>query len=139
MQEVELELSECDTVSLMTEVTTSGPSSHLSGMVKRDPNSNCFSYISGGRMSQSQRKWFLVKGNLEEFYSNNHIVTQYLLDDLWPLFFQDQFEQHIHQDFHVNIYVYYGSDRSKDPSVLSEQDIVLTTYNILATDYGVSK
>ncbi|NXI51988.1 HLTF factor, partial [Chloroceryle aenea] len=49
----------------------------------------------------------------------------------------DQFEQHIHQDFHVNIYVYYGSDRSKDPSILSEQDIVLTTYNILATDYGV--
>nr|XP_009479636.1 PREDICTED: helicase-like transcription factor [Pelecanus crispus] len=49
----------------------------------------------------------------------------------------DQFEQHIHQDFHVNIYVYYGSDRSKDPSVLSEQDIVLTTYNILATDYGI--
>ncbi|NXV43014.1 HLTF factor, partial [Uria aalge] len=49
----------------------------------------------------------------------------------------DQFEQHIHQDFHVNIYVYYGSDRSKDPSVLSEQDIVLTTYNTLATDYGI--
>ncbi|XP_061861855.1 helicase-like transcription factor isoform X2 [Colius striatus] len=49
----------------------------------------------------------------------------------------DQFEQHIHQDFHVNIYVYYGSDRSKDPSVLSAQDIVLTTYNILVTDYGV--
>ncbi|XP_075013701.1 helicase-like transcription factor isoform X3 [Calonectris borealis] len=49
----------------------------------------------------------------------------------------DQFEQHIHRDFHVNIYVYYGSDRSKDPSVLSEQDIVLTTYNILATDYGI--
>ncbi|KAM6389603.1 helicase-like transcription factor [Pluvialis apricaria] len=49
----------------------------------------------------------------------------------------DQFEQHIHQDFHVNIYVYYGSDRSKDPSVLSEQDIVLTTYNVLAADYGI--
>ncbi|KFQ00113.1 Helicase-like transcription factor, partial [Leptosomus discolor] len=49
----------------------------------------------------------------------------------------DQFEQHIHQDFNVNIYVYYGSDRSKDPSVLSEQDVVLTTYNILATDYGI--
>uniref|UniRef100_A0A663M8K7 Helicase like transcription factor n=1 Tax=Athene cunicularia TaxID=194338 RepID=A0A663M8K7_ATHCN len=52
-------------------------------------------------------------------------------------FCEDQFEQHIHQDFNVNIYVYYGSDRSKDPSVLSEQDIVLTTYNILATDYGI--
>ncbi|XP_010119290.1 PREDICTED: helicase-like transcription factor, partial [Chlamydotis macqueenii] len=49
----------------------------------------------------------------------------------------DQFEQHIHQDFRVNIYVYYGSDRSKDPSVLSVQDIVLTTYNILAADYGI--
>ncbi|XP_010181283.1 PREDICTED: helicase-like transcription factor, partial [Mesitornis unicolor] len=49
----------------------------------------------------------------------------------------DQFEQHVHQDFHVNIYVYYGSERKKDPSVLSEQDIVLTTYNILATDYGI--
>ncbi|NXN13565.1 HLTF factor, partial [Indicator maculatus] len=50
----------------------------------------------------------------------------------------DQFEQHIHQGFQVKIYVYYGSDRSKDPSVLSGQDVVLTTYNILATDYGVS-
>ncbi|KAM6258211.1 helicase-like transcription factor [Porphyrio hochstetteri] len=49
----------------------------------------------------------------------------------------DQFEQHIHPGFHVNVYVYYGSDRSKDPSVLSEQDVVLTTYNILATDYGI--
>ncbi|XP_054022731.1 helicase-like transcription factor [Dryobates pubescens] len=48
----------------------------------------------------------------------------------------DQFEQHIHQDFQVKVYVYYGSDRSKDPSVLSEQDVVLTTYSILATDYG---
>uniref|UniRef100_A0A663MAZ9 Helicase like transcription factor n=1 Tax=Athene cunicularia TaxID=194338 RepID=A0A663MAZ9_ATHCN len=55
----------------------------------------------------------------------------------YTLFCYDQFEQHIHQDFNVNIYVYYGSDRSKDPSVLSEQDIVLTTYNILATDYGI--
>ncbi|XP_050164732.1 helicase-like transcription factor isoform X3 [Myiozetetes cayanensis] len=49
----------------------------------------------------------------------------------------DQFEQHIHQDFNVKIYVYYGSERSKDPSVLSEQDVVLTTYSILATDYGI--
>ncbi|NXP70429.1 HLTF factor, partial [Ramphastos sulfuratus] len=48
----------------------------------------------------------------------------------------EQFEQHIHQDFHVSIYVYYGSDRSKDPSVLSEQDVVLTTYSVLAADYG---
>ncbi|XP_064929315.1 helicase-like transcription factor isoform X7 [Columba livia] len=49
----------------------------------------------------------------------------------------DQFNQHVHRDFHVNIYVYYGSDRNKDPSVLAEQDVVLTTYSILATDYGI--
>ncbi|KAM6414608.1 helicase-like transcription factor isoform 2-T2 [Rhynochetos jubatus] len=49
----------------------------------------------------------------------------------------DQFEQHIHQDFPVRVYVYYGSDRSKDPSLLSEQDVVLTTYNVLAADFGV--
>ncbi|XP_068810906.1 helicase-like transcription factor isoform X8 [Struthio camelus] len=48
----------------------------------------------------------------------------------------DQFEQHVSQDFHLNIYVYYGSDRNKDPAVLSEQDVILTTYNVLATDYG---
>uniref|UniRef100_A0A8C4JR88 Helicase like transcription factor n=1 Tax=Dromaius novaehollandiae TaxID=8790 RepID=A0A8C4JR88_DRONO len=51
----------------------------------------------------------------------------------------DQFEQHTSQDFHLNIYIYYGSDRNKDPAILSEQDVVLTTYNVLATDYGVSK
>uniref|UniRef100_A0A8C0J612 Helicase like transcription factor n=1 Tax=Chelonoidis abingdonii TaxID=106734 RepID=A0A8C0J612_CHEAB len=50
----------------------------------------------------------------------------------------DQFEQHIRPDVHLNIYVYYGPDRSKDPAFLSKQDIILTTYNILASDYGVS-
>uniref|UniRef100_A0A8C0J4D9 Helicase like transcription factor n=1 Tax=Chelonoidis abingdonii TaxID=106734 RepID=A0A8C0J4D9_CHEAB len=48
----------------------------------------------------------------------------------------DQFEQHIRPDVHLNIYVYYGPDRSKDPAFLSKQDIILTTYNILASDYG---
>ncbi|EMP38013.1 Helicase-like transcription factor [Chelonia mydas] len=49
----------------------------------------------------------------------------------------DQFEQHIRPDVRLNIYVYYGPDRSKDPAFISKQDIVLTTYNILASDYGV--
>ncbi|XP_062438566.1 helicase-like transcription factor isoform X4 [Rhea pennata] len=49
----------------------------------------------------------------------------------------DQFEQHTCQDFHLNIYIYYGSHRNKDPAILSEQDVVLTTYNILAADYGI--
>ncbi|XP_068960819.1 helicase-like transcription factor isoform X2 [Petaurus breviceps papuanus] len=48
----------------------------------------------------------------------------------------DQFGQHIKSDVHLNLYVYYGPDRSKDPALLSKQDIVLTTYNILTYDYG---
>lgn len=39
---------------------------------------------------------------------------------------------------HLNFYVYYGPDRIRDPALLSKQDIVLTTYNILTHDYGVS-
>nr|XP_025036939.1 helicase-like transcription factor isoform X1 [Pelodiscus sinensis] len=48
----------------------------------------------------------------------------------------DQFEQHIRPDVCLNIYVYYGPDRSKDPVFLSKQDVVLTTYNVLASDYS---
>ncbi|XP_054981886.1 helicase-like transcription factor isoform X3 [Sorex araneus] len=48
----------------------------------------------------------------------------------------DQFGQHIKSDVHLNFYVYYGSDRIRDPALLSKQDIVLTTYNILTHDYG---
>ncbi|KAL6067925.1 hypothetical protein STEG23_022541, partial [Scotinomys teguina] len=48
----------------------------------------------------------------------------------------EQFEQHIKSEVHLNFYVYYGSDRIRDPALLSKQDIVLTTYNILTHDYG---
>ncbi|XP_045440060.1 helicase-like transcription factor isoform X7 [Pipistrellus kuhlii] len=49
----------------------------------------------------------------------------------------DQFGQHIKSDVHLNFYVYYGPDRIRDPALLSKQDIVLTTYNILTHDYGM--
>ncbi|ERE87686.1 helicase-like transcription factor, partial [Cricetulus griseus] len=48
----------------------------------------------------------------------------------------DQFGQHIKPEVHLNFYVYYGPDRIRDPALLSKQDIVLTTYNILTHDYG---
>ncbi|XP_007437469.1 helicase-like transcription factor [Python bivittatus] len=48
----------------------------------------------------------------------------------------EQLEQHVDPNIQLNTYVYYGSERSKDLTVLSKQDIVLTTYNVLATDYG---
>ncbi|KAM5292811.1 LOW QUALITY PROTEIN: helicase-like transcription factor [Ctenodactylus gundi] len=48
----------------------------------------------------------------------------------------DQFGQHIKSEVHLNFYVYYGPDRIRDPALLSKQNIVLTTYNILTHDYG---
>ncbi|XP_053316883.1 helicase-like transcription factor isoform X2 [Spea bombifrons] len=48
----------------------------------------------------------------------------------------DQFEQHVKPDVHLNIYVYYGPERSKDPGVLSSQDVVLTTYTVVTHDYA---
>ncbi|NWU65379.1 HLTF factor, partial [Pterocles burchelli] len=87
---------------------------------------------------QTKRKGATSVQPLEKKYSDGGPRATLIVCPLSVLSnWMDQFEQHIHQDFHVNIYVYYGSDRSKDPSVLSKQDIVLTTYNILATDYGV--
>ncbi|KAF1650890.1 Helicase-like transcription factor, partial [Eudyptes chrysocome] len=87
---------------------------------------------------QTKRKGIASVQSVEKKYSDDGPRATLIVCPLSVLSnWIDQFEQHIHQDFHVNIYVYYGSDRSKDPSVLSEQDIVLTTYNILATDYGI--
>ncbi|XP_074009956.1 helicase-like transcription factor [Numenius arquata] len=87
---------------------------------------------------QTKRKGTTTVQSVEKKYSDDGPRATLIVCPLSVLSnWIDQFEQHIHQDFHVNIYVYYGSDRSKDPSVLAEQDIVLTTYNILATDYGV--
>ncbi|XP_029470884.1 LOW QUALITY PROTEIN: helicase-like transcription factor [Rhinatrema bivittatum] len=48
----------------------------------------------------------------------------------------DQVEQHVRPDVHMNVYVYYGPERSKDPEILSKQDVVLTTYSVLTYDYG---
>ncbi|RXM27412.1 Helicase-like transcription factor [Acipenser ruthenus] len=48
----------------------------------------------------------------------------------------DQFEQHVRPNVKLSVYLYYGSDRSRDPSFLSSQDIVVTTYNVLAADFG---
>ncbi|XP_009296828.1 helicase-like transcription factor isoform X2 [Danio rerio] len=48
----------------------------------------------------------------------------------------DQFEQHIRTDVTVKVYLYYGSERNRSVSLLSEQDVVLTTYNVLSSDFG---
>ncbi|XP_075717560.1 helicase-like transcription factor isoform X2 [Rhinoderma darwinii] len=48
----------------------------------------------------------------------------------------DQFEQHVKTEVDLNIYVYYGPERSKNPNTLSQQDVVLTSYSTVTHDYG---
>ncbi|XP_028650528.2 helicase-like transcription factor isoform X1 [Erpetoichthys calabaricus] len=47
----------------------------------------------------------------------------------------DQFEQHIRPEVNLNVYVYHGSERKRDPAFLSKQDVVLTTYNVITVDF----
>lgn len=51
---------------------------------------------------------------------------------------QDQFEQHVRGDVKLNVYLYYGSERNRSQKFLSSQDVVITTYNVLSADFGVS-
>ncbi|KAM4043571.1 helicase-like transcription factor isoform 2-T4 [Anomaloglossus baeobatrachus] len=48
----------------------------------------------------------------------------------------DQFEQHVEGEVDLNIYVYYGPERSRDVNTLSQQDVVLTSYSTVTHDYG---
>lgn len=63
---------------------------------------------------------------------NSHCSRLYFIS------FQDQFEQHIRADVTLKVYLYYGAERSRSLSLLSGQDVVLTTYNVLSSDFGVS-
>lgn len=38
----------------------------------------------------------------------------------------------------MNVYLYYGADRNRSKKFLSSQDVVITTYNVLSADFGVS-
>uniref|UniRef100_A0A671VD37 Helicase like transcription factor n=1 Tax=Sparus aurata TaxID=8175 RepID=A0A671VD37_SPAAU len=49
---------------------------------------------------------------------------------------QDQFEQHVHPDVKLNVYLYYGSARNRSKKFLSSQDVVITTYNVLSADFS---
>ena len=49
--------------------------------------------------------------------------------------FQDQFEIHVHGGL-LNLYTYYGSERTKDKNLLAKQDVVLTTYQTLSSEFS---
>ncbi|XP_041828646.1 helicase-like transcription factor isoform X2 [Melanotaenia boesemani] len=48
----------------------------------------------------------------------------------------DQFEQHVHANVKLDVYLYYGSERNRSKKFLSSQDVVITTYNVLSADFG---
>ncbi|KAF9948840.1 hypothetical protein BGZ70_002043 [Mortierella alpina] len=48
---------------------------------------------------------------------------------------EEQFDNHVHKDT-LNVYVYHGGQRVADPAFLGKHDIVITTYNLLGTEYS---
>ncbi|KAI1318098.1 hypothetical protein EDD11_007150 [Mortierella claussenii] len=48
---------------------------------------------------------------------------------------EEQFDNHVQKDF-LNVYVYHGGQRVADPSFLAKHDVVITTYNLLGTEYS---
>ncbi|CAH1245828.1 HLTF [Branchiostoma lanceolatum] len=46
----------------------------------------------------------------------------------------DQFEEHVHPNVDLRIYTYYGPERTRDHAELEQQDVVLTTYQMMAMD-----
>jgi len=51
---------------------------------------------------------------------------------------QDQFDAHVHDGL-LSVYTYYGSERTKDQNLLAEQDVVLTTYQTLSSEFSKGK
>ncbi|KAK3806278.1 MAG: SNF2 family N-terminal domain-containing protein [Benniella sp.] len=48
---------------------------------------------------------------------------------------EEQFETHVRKDS-LQIYVYHGGQRVSDPGYLAKHDVVITTYNLLGTEYS---
>ncbi|XP_066266289.1 helicase-like transcription factor [Branchiostoma lanceolatum] len=46
----------------------------------------------------------------------------------------DQLEEHVHPNVDLRIYTYYGPERTRDHAELEQQDVVLTTYQMMAMD-----
>ncbi|KAG0292791.1 hypothetical protein BGZ96_003680 [Linnemannia gamsii] len=48
---------------------------------------------------------------------------------------EEQFEAHVKKDA-LQVYVYHGGQRVSDPAYLAKHDVVITTYNLLGTEYS---
>jgi SNF2 family DNA or RNA helicase len=48
---------------------------------------------------------------------------------------EEQFETHVKKDT-CRVYVYHGGQRVSDPAFLAKHDVVVTTYNLLGSEYS---
>ncbi|KAF9081943.1 hypothetical protein BGX23_000282 [Mortierella sp. AD031] len=48
---------------------------------------------------------------------------------------EEQFDMHVHKGT-LQVYVYHGGQRATDPAFLAKHDIVITTYNLLGTEFS---
>ncbi|XP_066564988.1 helicase-like transcription factor isoform X2 [Amia ocellicauda] len=104
--------------------------------LKEDMN---FATLLGAAMASSSKKKVQKTGDAKPSLKKSNIKDAKATLIICPLSvlsnWQEQFEQHVGVDVKLNVYVYYGTDRSRDSSFLAKQDVVLTTYNVLTVDY----
>lgn len=50
------------------------------------------------------------------------------------LYLQDELETHS-KPGSISVFVHYGGDRTNDPKIVADNDVVLTTYGVLAAAY----
>jgi len=50
---------------------------------------------------------------------------------------QDELEKHIDEHIQIQVFTYYGQSRTSNIKQLAENDVVLTTYQTLASDSKV--
>uniref|UniRef100_A0A672JGY0 Helicase-like transcription factor n=1 Tax=Salarias fasciatus TaxID=181472 RepID=A0A672JGY0_SALFA len=80
----------------------------------------------------AKKKKTAKKANPTQSQSGQHTC-------IWCLFlflYSDQFEQHVHANKKVKVYLYYGTERNRSQKFLSSQDVVITTYNVISADFG---
>ncbi|CAH9072757.1 unnamed protein product [Cuscuta europaea] len=128
------------TISLLLSCTerggSSGSQSTSQSSHENGENSN-LSYQSSAPSKKSAGftglKKFL-KQKTELTSGGNLIVCPMTLLGQWKA----EIEMHSHPGT-LSIYLHYGQSRSKDPKVIAQSDVVLTTYGVLASEFSAEK
>ncbi|ORZ08775.1 SNF2 family N-terminal domain-domain-containing protein [Lobosporangium transversale] len=76
----------------------------------------------------------VLKKRLTNFRTKSHatlIICPLSTVQNW----EEQFEAHV-RNGSLQVYVYHGGQRVSDPGYLAKHDVVITTYNLLGTEYS---